>query len=91
MNQQPATALSAHDLRAWLTTYLSQLLALDPSELSPSTPFESYGLDSSAAVGMSGDLGDLLGTELDASLAYDFPSIDALVEHLVGAQRVTRS
>jgi acyl carrier protein len=56
---------------------------MDPNEIDTATSFEAYGLDSTAAAGMSGDLGDWLGMKLDASLAAEFTTVDALTEHLV--------
>ena len=88
MNDEPA-ALSAAQLRAWLITYVAQLLGVEEREVDPAHSFELYGLDSSAAVGLSGDLGDLLGSEFEISLAYDFPTINALVDHLVSSNVVS--
>ena len=74
--------LSSSQVREWLQTYLAQLLGLDRANVDTSTSFEQFGLDSSAAVGLSGDLGDLVGQDLDVSLAYEYPSIDELVAQL---------
>jgi acyl-CoA synthetase (AMP-forming)/AMP-acid ligase II len=41
-----------------------------------------YGLDSSAAVGLTGDLEDWLETEIDPTLLYDYPTVEAIVKHL---------
>ena len=45
-------------------------------------PFDRYGLDSSAAVGMTGDLEDWLGKEVEPILLYDYPTIETLARHL---------
>ena len=73
----------------WLTAYVAQLLGVEKGSVDPACPFEQYGLDSSGAVGLSGDLGDLVGHEFEVSLAYDYPTINALVEHLVSLRVVT--
>ncbi|MEO1374971.1 MAG: acyl carrier protein [Cyanobacteria bacterium J06635_10] len=57
-------------------------MEIKPSEIDVTIPFDRYGLDSSAAVSMTGDLEDWLGYELDPTLIYDYPTIEALVEHL---------
>ena len=85
----PTPRHTPSEVRDWLATYVAQLLGIDRQEVDPSFSFEHYGLDSSASVGMSGDLGDLLGTEFEVSLAYDHPTIDAVVEHLVSSKIVT--
>ena len=81
MNDRTATVTRA-EMREWLITYLAQLLGMERQEVDPAFSFELYGLDSTAAVGLSGDLSELLGREFDTAVAYDYPSIDALVEHL---------
>lgn len=45
-------------------------------------PFDRYGLDSSVAVGLTGDLEDWLETKLDPTLLYDYPTIEGLSQHL---------
>lgn len=77
------TRVGAPDLKTWLVAYLAQLLGMEPAEVDPAFSFELYGLDSTAAVGLSGDLSDLLGQEFETALAYDYPTIDTLVAHLV--------
>ncbi len=84
-------SMGAAELRIWLTSYLAQLLGMPETEVDPGYSFELYGLDSSGAVGMSGDLGDLLGCELDTSVAYDYPTIDSIVSHLVSQNIVAES
>src|SRR5437660_10376644 len=69
-------------IRDWLLANLSEQLAMVPNEMDIREPFTSYGLDSQRAVVLSGDLQDWLGRPLAATLAYDFPSIDALARHL---------
>jgi acyl carrier protein len=75
--------LTRAELHAWIVDYLAQLLDLPRTQIDPAQPFDVYGLDSSGAVGMSGDLEDLLGVPFDAALVYDHPTVEALVAHLV--------
>lgn len=79
VNKQLPTAA---DLQAWIVSYLAELLEIDPDEVNVTIPFDRYGLDSSAAVGMTGDLEDWLGCEIDPTVLYDYPTVDALVKHL---------
>jgi acyl carrier protein len=62
----------------WLCRYIGEVLSVPPESIDVDASFQQIGLDSSAAVGMTGDLGDWLGRELDAAMAYDFISIRAL-------------
>ncbi len=76
------TPPTAAEIKDWLVSYLGELLEIEPDEVDVTTPFDRYGLDSSAAVGLTGDLEDWLGRELDPTLMYDYPTVEALVQHL---------
>jgi acyl carrier protein len=74
---------SSEEIQNWLISYTADLLEMDSEEINPATPFASYGLDSSAMVVLSGDLQTWLEIELDPTLLYDYPTIEALAEYLV--------
>ncbi len=80
----PTTA----EIQTWLVSYLTELLEIEPDEVDVTIPFDRYGLDSSAAVGMTGDLEEWLEYELDPTLIYDYPTIKALAEHLLEENKV---
>ena len=67
--------------------YLSDLLEFSADEIEIDVPFDTYGLDSSAAVGLTGDLEDWLGQEIDPTLLYDYPTVESLAVHLSDAQK----
>ncbi len=71
------------EVQAWMIDYLVKLLMLDRARIDVNDTFESYGLDSAAMVGMTGDLSDWLNVEIDPVIAYDHPSIDALSTQVV--------
>ena len=70
------------EIQAWIASYLADLLEIDSDEVNVTIPFDRYGLDSSAAVGMTGDLEDWLGRKIDPTILYDYPTIEALAQHL---------
>jgi acyl carrier protein len=72
-------------IQAWLVSYLSQLLEIDQNNVDITTSFDRYGLDSSATIGLTTDLGDWLGRSIDPTITYDYPSIESLSEHLSGS------
>jgi acyl carrier protein len=76
------SSASATEIQAWVVAYLADLLEVEPDEVDPTIPFDRYGLDSSAAVGLTGDLEDWLGREIDPTLLYDYPTVEGLVKHL---------
>jgi len=74
--------LTAERIQLWLVNYLARVLDIPTESIATENTFESFGLDSAAAVGLTGDLGRWLGRKLDPTLAYDYPTIDAVAEHL---------
>ncbi len=47
-------------------------------------PFSHFGLDSKALVGLSGELSDKIGENLEPRLFYDYPNIEELARFLSG-------
>jgi acyl carrier protein len=75
---------SATEIQNWIVDYLSDLLEIEPEQVDITIPFDRYGLDSSAAIGLTGDLENWLGKdkEVDPTLLYYYPTVEALVQHL---------
>lgn len=80
--KEAAKLPTAAEIQDWIVAYLADLLEIEPDEVDVTIAFDRYGLDSSAAVGMTGDLETWLGRELDPTLLYDYPTVEALVQHL---------
>ncbi|NES81554.1 MAG: acyl carrier protein [Moorea sp. SIO2B7] len=69
----------------WMVSYIADLLEIEPEEIDVKTTFSRYGLDSSAAVVLTGDLQEWLGKEIEPTIMYDYPTIADLAEHLAQA------
>ena len=69
-------------VRDWLIAYVATELTLDANSVDPAAPFRALGLSSRGAVALTGDLGAWLGRSLIPTLLYDYPSINALADHL---------
>lgn len=86
LEREPAVQIAnlpdAEAIQAWIVSYLAQLLTVDPDQVDITIPFDRYGLDSSAAVGLTGDLSDWLGRDVEPMLLYDYPTIEGLVQYL---------
>ena len=89
MNVQNFSArdVSATEIQDWLVDYLADLLEIESDEVDVTVSFDRYGLDSSAAVGLTGDLEEWLGREVNPTLLYDYPTIETLVQHLSRHQK----
>lgn len=77
--QEPRTQ---SEIQNWLIAYLSSMLFVEASEIDIATPFDRYGLDSASAIGLAGDLEEWLAVDLEPTLIYDYPSVEALSEHV---------
>jgi acyl carrier protein len=69
-------------IEIWLIERIAVLVGVAPNQLDTALPFAAFGLDSVAAVGLSGELEDWLDVELPATILWDYPTIAALAEYL---------
>ncbi len=78
---------SAAAIEAWLVSYLSEMLRVKPASIDVHRPFTYFGLSSAEAVILAGDLEKWLGgRRLPATLAWDFPTIEAIARHLAAVE-----
>ena len=70
-------------IQAWLSSQLAQTLEFVANQIDITLPFESYGLDSESAVVLSGELQDWLKCDLEPTLLFDYPTIEAVADYIV--------
>lgn len=75
-------SISTGEIRAWLVTNIAAVLELDPSAIDTSQELYEYGLDSMQSIGLSGDLGRWLKTEIEPTAIWAYPTIDSLSDYL---------
>jgi acyl transferase domain-containing protein/acyl-CoA synthetase (AMP-forming)/AMP-acid ligase II/acyl carrier protein len=85
MPQATAADRGRGDIRKWLVTRLAARRGCAPSAIDPRASMAQFGLDSITAVELSDELERALGRPVPATAFYDFPTIDALADHLAGA------
>jgi phthiocerol/phenolphthiocerol synthesis type-I polyketide synthase B len=73
--------------RTWLADHISALasavMGLPRSEiLDPAAGFFQLGMDSLMSVALARDLGASLGEEITPAMIFDYPTVDALTDHL---------
>ena len=68
----------------WLASYVGELLALPSAGIDRDATFESFGIDSANAIGISGELQEWLGVSIDPEIAYQYPTIRSLACYLAG-------
>ncbi|HET9954841.1 MAG TPA: AMP-binding protein [Polyangiaceae bacterium] len=79
------------ELKGWVVSWLARHLQIPVADVETGRSFADHGLDSIAAVELAKALSDRVGRKLDETVLWNFSTIDALVEHLVGPPRVSRS
>lgn len=73
----------AGTLRSWLIERVAVYLECEPGQVEPARSLADYGLHSMLALSLCADLEDYLQVQLEPTLVWDQPSIDALVAHLL--------
>lgn len=76
-------------IQSWLQEQLAALLGVDPIEIDLDRPFNEYGLASVDAVGLSGELAEMIERPLSPTIIYDYPTIALLARHLAAYDATT--
>lgn len=91
--EQVATAPGrcAADIRNWIVNELARSLNVEPSSIDSAAPLDTLGVDSLAAIGMTGGLAGWLKRDLPTTLMWDYASIDAIAAGLADPQAQAKS
>ncbi len=68
----------------WLRWRVAELAGMPESRIELTAPFSQYGLGSTAAAAVAGELSDALGRPISPTLVYEYPSIQAAARFLAG-------
>jgi phthiocerol/phenolphthiocerol synthesis type-I polyketide synthase C len=80
----PPSQRTSRNIRDWLAARVAARAGIKLEALDVRKSLMSYGLDSVAAVQISAELEYWLGRRLSPTLAYEYPSIEALAKYLAG-------
>jgi polyketide synthase 13 len=69
-------------LEDWLVARVASLVGLPEAEIDIDSPLQSFGVTSLMAVELAADLEDLLGIAIDATIAWEYPTIAKLAAWL---------
>jgi acyl carrier protein len=83
MNVGSSTTLA--EITDWLTGRVAFYLEMSPADVSRSAQLVDLGFDSVYAMTLGGDIEEHLGLEVEPTVAWDHPTIDALAAYLHGA------
>ncbi|MET9641893.1 phosphopantetheine-binding protein, partial [Streptomyces virginiae] len=75
------------ELETWLRRRIAELARMSSGdEISAHEPLAAYGLSSIDAVALAGELGALLGRKVSPTVAYEFPTLREILDHLQGGR-----
>jgi acyl carrier protein len=69
-------------VETWLGNWLHQKLKVNPATIQTSQSFADFGLDSIFAVELAQDIADWSGIPVEATIVWNYPTIDSLAEYL---------
>ena len=82
--QSPPPLFCSHaaSIETWIAKWIADKLKIAVDSIDTRKSLVYYGLDSVTAIGLSSDLEVWLGRQLSSTLAWDYPSIETLAQHL---------
>ena len=79
--RRPAGAL---EIEKKLVLAVARRINTNPRKIDVRRPFIQYGLDSAAAISLSGELENILNRKLSPTIVYEYPNIEMLANYLAG-------
>lgn len=79
-------ALSVEEVTRWLTDKIGQRLGVPAESVETTKYFDEFGLDSTEALVLSGELEQWLGFELETTALWYHPTIGELAVYIVDRQ-----
>ncbi|WP_175648157.1 polyketide synthase Pks13 [Nocardia donostiensis] len=80
------TDMSVAELREWLRRWVSEATGQPIEQITVDRPMEEFGLASRDAIALSGDIEELTGVMLTATVAYQHPTIASLAERIINGE-----
>ena len=71
---------------AWIVEYIAKRLKLTPASMALDAPFTHFGVDSTFAVVMSGDISAWTGSDVPPNLLYEYPTIIDLARYIASLE-----
>ncbi|MBF6220862.1 acyltransferase domain-containing protein [Nocardia abscessus] len=80
------TDMSVAELREWLRRWVCEATGQPIEQITVDRPMEEFGLASRDAIALGGDIEELTGVMLNATIVYQHPTIAALAERIVNGE-----
>lgn len=78
------------EIAEWLKAWIAGEFRRDAADIGDNDRFSEFGMDSVAAMMLTGALEQWLGAELNPTLVWDHPTIGAMAAHLAGIGETVR-
>ncbi|MFI2233147.1 polyketide synthase Pks13 [Nocardia testacea] len=79
----PGTELSVAELREWLRRWVAEATGQSVDKITVDRPMEEFGLASRDALALGGEIEELTGVMLNATVVYQHPTIASLADVIV--------
>lgn len=83
MAPNPSVPTTLAEMKQWLREWIVTATGMSITDIADDRPVEEFGLSSRDVVILSGDLQRLTGARLDATVAYEYNTINALADYLI--------
>ncbi|MEU1961846.1 polyketide synthase Pks13 [Nocardia sp. NPDC019304] len=80
------TDMSVAELREWLRRWVAEATGQPIEQITVDRPMEEFGLASRDAIALGGDIEELTGVLLNATIVYQHPTIAALAERIINGE-----
>lgn len=85
-SQSSEQKMTVDQVRTWLRNWVIRTTGLPEEEVTDDKALENFGLSSRDVVVLSGELENLLDITLDATIAYEYPTIRGLAQRIVDGE-----
>ncbi len=82
----PTTEMTVAEVRDWLRDWVAGATGRPAEQITVDRPMEEFGLASRDAIALGGDIEDLTGVELPATVVFQHPTIASLAERIVNGE-----
>ncbi|MBO0853452.1 MAG: acyltransferase domain-containing protein [Nocardia sp.] len=80
------TDMSVAELREWLQRWVAEATGQPIEQITVDRPMEEFGLASRDAIALGGDIEELTGVMLNATIVYQHPTIGSLAERIINGE-----
>ena len=74
----PPTGFTTDSVQHWIMQWAARRSGRDLGRINPRESFDAFGMDSLLAVEFAHDLGAWIGTEIDETIVWNYPTIETL-------------